>query len=234
MIPLFNGFPEDTIRFFLGLRFHNDAAYFNEHRDEYEAYVKKPFFEFIEAMTPVLETIADDFELRPGKCMARIRRDTRFSKDKTPYRDHLWLMFKRSGEPRDETVMYWFELSPDTVNWGLGFWGMNRPAFNAMRTMMVQKPSKILDAFQKARIPDDIFSIDGDCYKRMTIPDTVPDVLKPYYPRKELYLCRRGMNLTSAYSKNIVELCGQDYLRLKPIYLLFREFADIGKATLDA
>ena len=56
---MFDGFPEETIRFFLGLRFHNDANYFNNHRDEYEAYVKEPFFQFIHAMAPTMETIAE-------------------------------------------------------------------------------------------------------------------------------------------------------------------------------
>ncbi|MBN1778229.1 MAG: DUF2461 domain-containing protein [Clostridiales bacterium] len=231
---MFNGFPEETVRFFLGLRFHNDASYFNDHRDEYEAYVKKPFFEFIAAMTPALEEIADDFELRPAKCLARIRRDTRFTKDKTPYRDHLWLMFKRSGEPRDETVMYWFELSPDTVNWGLGFWGQNRPAMDAMRTMIEQKPSEMLDALTKAGIPDEMFSIDGGVYQKKEIPEGVPDALKDFYPHKELYLCRRGISLSDAYSGNIARQCGQDYLRLKPLYTLFRNLADLGRASLDA
>lgn len=230
---MFNGFPEETIRFFLGLRFHNDASYFNEHRNEYEAFVKKPFFEFIAAMAPTLESIADDFELRPSKCLARIRRDTRFTKDKTPYRDHLWLMFKREGEPRDETVMYWFELSPDTVGWGLGFWGPNRPALDALRTMIEQRPSEVLDALHQARIPQDDFRIDGDMYQKRKVPQGVPDELKSLYLHKELYISKRG-TLADAYTGSIVQLCGQDYLRLKPMYLLFRKLADLGKAALDA
>ena len=231
---MFDGFPEETIRFFLGLRFHNDASYFNAHRDEYEAYVKKPFFQFIQTMAPTMERIADDFELRPEKCLARIRRDTRFTKDKSPYRDHLWLLFKRAGEPRDNTVMYWFELSPDTVNWGLGFWGANRPAMNALRNMIETKPSKVLDAFRQAGIPDDRFLVEGEAYRRMKIPENVPLALQTLYPRKSLYVSRTGVSLSEAYSGRIAQLCRQDYLQLKPLYLLFRELADIGMAALDA
>lgn len=233
VIPMFNGFPEETIRFFLGLRFHNDASYFNEHRAEYEAFVKEPFFQFILAMAPTMEAIAGDIELRPAKCLARIRRDTRFTKDKSPYRDHLWLLFKRSGEARDNTVMYWFELSPDTVNWGLGFWGDNRPAMNALRTMMAEKPEKVLHAFHQAKLPDGAFSIDGEQYKRMPVPARVPPELAPYYARKSLYFCRNDVELSDAYSARIVDLCAQDYLRLKPLYLLLRQAADTGKAALE-
>ena len=40
---MFTGFPEETIRFFLELRFHNEATFFNAHRDEYERSVREPF-----------------------------------------------------------------------------------------------------------------------------------------------------------------------------------------------
>ena len=142
-------------------------------------------------------------------------------------------MFKREGEPRDETVMYWFELSPDTVGWGLGFWGPNRPALDALRTMIEQRPSEVLDALHQARIPQDDFRIDGDMYQKRKVPQGVPDELKSLYLHKELYISKRG-TLADAYTGGIVQLCGQDYLRLKPMYLLFRKLADLGKAALDA
>jgi uncharacterized protein (TIGR02453 family) len=231
---MFTGFPEEAIQFFLGLRFHNNASYFNAHKNEYEAYVKEPFFAFIRTMAPTLEMIADDFELRPEKCLARIRRDTRFTKDKTPYRDHLWLLFKRSGEPRDGTVMYWFELSPDTVNWGLGFWGENRPAMNALRDRILTRPSDVMEALRQAQVPDHHLIVEGDVYRRFSIPDEVPESLRAYYPRKSLYISRTGVPLSDAYSAGIVRQCADDLLRLKPLYTLFRELADIGLAALDA
>ncbi|MEG2253262.1 MAG: DUF2461 family protein, partial [Clostridia bacterium] len=94
---MFEGFPEETIRFFLDLRFHNDHAFFQAHQQEYEEYVKRPFAAFIEALAPTVLGIAGDMDTRPGKCLARIHRDTRFTKDKSPYRDHMWLLLRRSG-----------------------------------------------------------------------------------------------------------------------------------------
>ena len=120
---MFPGFPEETVRFFLDLRFHNETSWFHAHREAYEAYVRKPFSQFIQAMTPTVMRIADDMETRPNKCLARINRDIRFTRDKSPYRDHMWLLFRRSGEEREHSVMYWFELSPEVVEWGVGFWG---------------------------------------------------------------------------------------------------------------
>ena len=230
---MFEGFPEETIRFFLELRFHNEASYFNAHRDDYEAYVRKPFFGFIEAMAPAVREIADDMDLRPAHCLARIRRDTRFSKDKSPYRDHLWLLFRRGGETRETSAMYWFELAPDRVEWGLGFWDNNRPAMDALRKRIREKPDEVSGAFAKARVPEPGLDLYGDRYQRMAVPPGLPQILQEVYPLKELYIKRTGVPLKAAYSSEVVERCSEDLLRLKPLYALFRKAADEGMAALE-
>ncbi len=230
---MFTGFPEETIRFFLELRFHNDAGFFESHRADYEAYVRKPFYDFIDAMAPAMRGIADDMELRPAKCLARIRRDTRFSKDKTPYRDHMWLLFRRAAEERATSAMYWFELSPDDVQWGLGFWDNNRPAMDALRRRMREKPQEVLAALNEARVPEAGLEIYGQRYNRMAVPKELPQALQELYPMKEIYIKRTGVPLKAAYTPEIAEFCARDLTRLKPLYLLLRKAADEGMAALD-
>lgn len=230
---MFEGFPEETVRFFLDLRFHNEASFFNAHRDDYENFVKKPFQAFIEAMAPAVLQVADDMELRPNKCLARIHRDTRFSKDKSPYRDHLWLLFRRGGEEREHSAMYWFELAPERVEWGLGFWDNNRPAMDALRKRMREKPDEIVKAFSSAKVPDQGLDIYGDRYQRMAIPPELPQTIQELYPLKELYIKRTGTPMKVAYTKELVERCSEDLLRLKPLYLMLRKAADDGMAALE-
>lgn len=229
---MFKGFPEETIRFFLDIRFHNEISYFKAHEDAYQSFVKEPFFTFIQAMAPTVRQIAEDMEVRPGKCLARIRRDTRFTKDKTPFRDHLWLLFRRSGEPRETAAMYWFELSPDEVEWGVGFWGDNRPAMDALRRRMVHRPSEMLSVLRECRIPDNGLLLLGDSYQRMKIPEELPKELVPYYPRKSIYIKRTDIPLKEAYRPEIIDLVSQDLLRLKPMYELLRAAADEGMAQI--
>jgi uncharacterized protein (TIGR02453 family) len=223
---MFSGFPEETVRFFLALRFHNEVSYFKAHEAEYLRYVKAPFEAFIEAMADTVRKISDDIELRPGKCLARIRRDTRFTKDKSPFRDHLWLLFRRSGEPREASAMYWFELSPEAVEWGLGFWGDNKPAMDALRRRMVHQPSTILTALEQSGLPDQGLMVYGDVYRKMKPPDELAEALRPYYPRKTLYIKRISVPLKEAYGGGLVELVSKDMLRLKPMYELLRAAAD--------
>lgn len=231
---MFPGFPEETVRFFLDLRFHNETSWFHAHREAYETYVRKPFSEFIEAMTPTVMRIADDMETRPNKCLARINRDIRFTRDKSPYRDHMWLLFRRAGEEREHAVMYWFELSPEVVEWGVGFWGYNRPAMDALRERMVKKPAEVRRVLRRCGIPDETLHIYGDRYKSMKPPAGMSADLAMLYPCKEIYVKRVGVPLAESYRPEIIDRVSEDFLRLKPLYLLLRQAADEGMAKLDA
>ena len=231
---MFPGFPEETVRFFLDLRFHNETSWFHAHREAYETYVRKPVSEFIEAMTPTVMRIADDMETRPNKCLARINRDIRFTRDKSPYRDHMWMLFRRSGEEREHAVMYWFELSPEVVEWGVGFWGYNRPAMDALRERMVKKPAEVRRVLRRCGIPDETLHIYGDRYKSMKPPAGMSADLAMLYPCKEIYVKRIGVPLGESYRPEIIDRVSEDFLRLKPLYLLLRQAADEGMAKLDA
>ena len=221
---MFPGFPEETVRFFLDLRFHNETSWFHAHREAYETYVRKPFSEFIEAMTPTVMRIADDMETRPNKCLARINRDIRFTRDKSPYRDHMWMLFRRSGEEREHAVMYWF----------VGFWGYNRPAMDALRERMVKKPAEVRRVLRRCGIPDETLHIYGDRYKSMKPPAGMSADLAMLYPCKEIYVKRVGVPLAESYRPEIIDRVSEDFLRLKPLYLLLRQAADEGMAKLDA
>ncbi len=233
---MFQGFPEETIRFFLDIRFHNEISYYKAHEDEYRQFVKEPFYSFIEALAPYVQEISDDMEVRPVKCLARLRRDTRFTKDKSPFRDHLWLLFRRSGEARDTSVMYWFEMGTEHVDWGLGFWGDNRPAMDALRRRMLYRPSEVLDAFKESGIPDPAggLQVSGDAYRRMKVPEEVPPPLIPMYPLKSIYIRQTGVPFKTVYTPKLVDKVAQDILRLKPVYQLLRAAADEGMSQLDA
>ena len=120
---MFTGFTDETVRFLLDLKFHNNTEYFHANHDRYVEAVQTPFYEFIEDLGPAMQRIDPLMEIRPHKCLSRIHRDTRFSRDKSPYRDHHWLLFRRQAEPREKSVMYWFEFGPDRLSWGMGVWG---------------------------------------------------------------------------------------------------------------
>lgn len=230
---MFQGFPEETIRFFLDIRFHNDSAFYHAHEKEYREYVKKPFYSFIESLSETMLSISPDMEVRPVKCLARLRRDTRFTKDKSPYRDHLWLCFRKAAAEKEGSVNFWFELTPESVGWGLGFWGINRPAMEALRRRMVEKPDEVLGVLKKCRLPGKDLLVEGQRYQRMKPPDGMALPLAMLYPMKEIFITREKVPFRTVYTPDIAEMVRKDFLRLKPMYQLLCSAADEARTRLE-
>lgn len=89
----FSGFPKGMISFFQGLSENNNREWFLEHKQEFEEQVKAPMEKFVETINAELVKEAPQYVTEPKKAIFRIYRDTRFSKDKTPYKDHCGATF---------------------------------------------------------------------------------------------------------------------------------------------
>lgn len=223
---MFTGFPEATVEFFLALRYHNNSTFFHEQHDRYVEQVQAPFYAFIQDLAPTMRDIDPLMEVRPHKCLSRIHRDTRFSKDKQPYRDHLWLCFRRAAEPRDGSVNYWFEFGPDHLRWGLGLWGENKPLSERLRREMVANPARIAAIIDGCNLPEHHMALAGGAYKRMVVPEQVPDVLRPWYLMRDGFISRMNPEVTWVYTERILQEVRSDFETLAPIYRLLRGIQD--------
>ena len=228
---MFQGFGKELIPFFLDLRFHNDKAFMDANRERYYREVRQPFYDFIGAMGPSMQKICEDMEVRPAKCLSRINRDTRFSRDKSPYRDHLWVSFRQSGMPNDGTPFYWFEISPENVSWGLGIWGENRDIMDAMRRKMAAHPDDFLRMLPILKKRN--FCLAGQEWKKMKPPEDLPEVLKPWYLKKQVYAERQGTQLAWIHSPDIVDRVMKDYTALAPLYWIFRGCVEEAMNQMD-
>ncbi len=219
---MFTGFPEATIQFFLSLRFNNNVSFFETHKEEYLKDVQVPFYAFIAEMAPHMRAIDESMEIRPAKCLARIRRDVRFTKDKSPFRDHLWLLFRRAAEPRDGSLMFWFEVSPETTGWGMGFWGENRPVLDLLRRRLSANPTAFQNVLESCNLKDRGLVMGGESFKRIAVPEQIPLELKPWYTAKELYIHQSQTQLPWIYSPDIVRRVAEDYQAMIPLYKALR------------
>ncbi len=228
---MFTGFPEETLQFFLDIRFHNDKTYFAENRQRYEQEVKAVFHAFIEDLAPDMQQIDPLMEVRPYKCLARIHRDTRFSKDKSPFRDHLWLCFRRAAEPREGSVNFFFELGPTTLGWGMGTWGENRPMMDALRRRMAAEPAKISKIVESCHLAENDFGVYNQTWKRMEVPPGIPLGLKGWYCSREVYVGRAHPDMNRIGTREILDIVRDDFKALAPLYHLLRGAYD--EAAID-
>ena len=167
---MFDGFTENTIQFFLDLKFHNSTAFFHEQHERYVEDVQHVFYRMIEELAPDMLEIDPEMEVRPHKCLSRIHRDTRFSRDKSPYRDHLWFLFRRAGEPREKSLFYYFELGPDRLGWGMGFWDENREALDLFRKRIAANPDAVAAMLDRMNMEKRNLFPGGSVHRKMAVP----------------------------------------------------------------
>lgn len=115
MKSAFPGFPREALDFFRGLKRHNNREWFLQRKPIFEERVKQPMRELAEAVDAALARFAPEHVTDPDKAIYRFYRDTRFSPDKTPYKDHIAAIFPRRGFSRHEGASYYFSVSHKTV-----------------------------------------------------------------------------------------------------------------------
>ena len=92
-------FTKSTFSFLDELAASNNRAWFEENKSRYESLVREPALAFIEAMEPALRKFAPNLRAEPrkvGGSLMRVFRDTRFSRDKTPYKTNIGIQFRHS------------------------------------------------------------------------------------------------------------------------------------------
>lgn len=200
----------------MAIRFNNNQEFFHGNREWYLRAVREPCLALAEALAPAMEAIDDEMERRPNRVVSRINRDIRFSRDKSPYRDYMWLAFRR---PRDEarrgTSGMYCDVSVSGCSFGMGFYNENRPLMNGLRRRLISEPEAFLQAWQPAR---NEFTLCANSMKRVNIPENLPMELLPWYPLKSFYLEKQISDFNLIKSPGLAEVFIEGFNMLKPLY----------------
>jgi len=116
----FTGFPPGALAFFRGLARHNNRDWFQPRKSVYEEQVKRPMRELVDALNAELRRFSPEYVTDPDKAIYRIYRDTRFSKDKTPYKEHIAASFRPHGNASHSDAGYYVAVSHKEVAVGGG------------------------------------------------------------------------------------------------------------------
>jgi uncharacterized protein (TIGR02453 family) len=138
-------FGPELFSFLSDLRANNDREWFAANRDRYEEHLLEPSLAFIDAFAPRLEKISPHFraDSRPsGGSLFRIYRDTRFSKDKSPYKTNLGIHFRHERAKDAYAPGYYLHIGPGEVFAGGGIWHPDTDAATRIREAIVADPER--------------------------------------------------------------------------------------------
>ena len=216
----FNGFPPEAISFFANLASNNNKPWFEAHRSDYENYVMEPAREFVVALGKRLRELAPKIMADPrvNKSIFRIYRDTRFSKDKTPYKTHLalWFPVNQEGAKFDHPG-YYFHFEPGNLMLGAGIHGFSKPLLKAYRDAVVDPELGPMLVKAMKSVTDKDYGVGEKTYKR------TPRGYDPNHKLAELLLysgLTTGTDLgipVELHSVDLVAYCFQRFQDMAPI-----------------
>ncbi len=222
----FRGFSRTTFTFLRDLGRHNDKAWFEAHRPIYEQHVLQPLRALVSDIADSMLGIDLSFEVEPavGKTISRIYRDTRFSKDKSPFRDCMWLTFKRSGQDWSRYIPgYFLEINPTWYRYGLGFYDAAPDLMARFRQRIDEDPKSFLKAvawFDK----QDVFTLEGETYKR-PIGQDKPKPVRTWYQCKSFYLSHNCSIDDAILSPEFADQIAEHFTLAAPLYHYIRRVA---------
>ena len=131
-----------------GLRENNDRSWFNEHKAEFRERVQQPFAELLEAASRRLRRSANPLQ-GSSKTMFRIYRDTRFSNDKRPYKEHVAGLLTPTGTKDESEGLMYVQMGVDGGLIATGIYAAPTPRLNEIRDAMVDDPKPFQRAVAK-------------------------------------------------------------------------------------
>lgn len=143
ILPPFNGFPVEGLKFLRQLKKNNNRKWFKQHKSEYINLVKFPMQTFISSLKPYMEKLAPEIEVNPQRNIFRIYRDTRFSRDKTPYKTSVAAVFHLKGRWQNSAGFY-VHIEPDNIYVGGGIYMPDNKQLKKIRQAIADRSNEFL------------------------------------------------------------------------------------------
>jgi len=143
--PRYASFKPETLKFLRDLKKNNNRDWFNENKSRYEEQVLDVALNFIQSMHDPLKKMAPHFTAVPkrmGGSLMRVYRDTRFSKNKLPYKTNIGIQFRHEQAKNAHSPGYYVHIDPDDVFIGAGMWLPESEPLLGIRRRIADKPTE--------------------------------------------------------------------------------------------
>ena len=176
----FSGFPPDALKFLKALKRHNDRAWFQPRKEQFDRFLREPMLVLIGEINQQMMRFAPDYVTDPPKAIFRIYRDTRFSHDKTPYKTHVAAVFSHRSLPRNLGAGFYFQVSTEKVGIGGGIYRPGPDILKKLRGGFAEDPSLLQKEIRSIAAKKKAGRFEGDQTAR------IPKGFDPAHPAADL------------------------------------------------
>jgi uncharacterized protein (TIGR02453 family) len=218
----FRGFPRECVTFYTELAKNNNREWFSAHKEAFERHVMDTARDFVYEMGNLLKEISPGIVADPrlDRSIFRHYRDTRFSKDKSPYKTHLGIFFWEGNRAKMDCPGYYFHLEPPVVLLGVGNHCFSKPVLEHYRDSVVDEKQgpALVQAVNTVKAQGD-YEIGEKHFKK------TPRGYDPTHANAE-YLLYKGLTAAfssaipeALYSRDILDYCFEKFRDMRPIHV---------------
>ena len=218
----FSGFPKAGLQFLANLAVNNNRDWFEAHKETYQTHLLKPAQAFVETLGQKLQTVSSDIRVdtrtNGSGVLMRIYRDTRFSKDKSPYKTNISGLFWEGSGKKTEHPAFGFQLEANALRLMAGIFHFPKPMLAAYRNAIVNEESgaELAEALSSLT-KTGVYTLHGEHYKR------VPRGFESDHPRANLlrysglYVSPPEIGVGQLTSPDLVDSCFGHFLAMAPV-----------------
>ena len=236
---IFPGLPKEGLQFLRSLKRNNNREWFQKHKSIYETQVKQPMESLIEFMATEFQRFAPEMVASPKASAYRIHRDTRFSKDKSPYKTHVAAVFPRSGLGKHEGAGYYLHVAPTELLIGGGLYMPLPEDLNAIRSHIAENAEAFIGIVEGRPFRRLFGTIGGEQLSRVP-RGFPPDHAAAKYLRYKQFLASRTFEPDVATTDGFYKLVVETFRGMLPFIrflndplLRARRIRDRQEALLD-
>lgn len=163
-------FTKKTVKFLSDLSKNNNKEWFEENRTAFSEFVIEPAKRFVEAMGGVMRDFCPELKAIPktDKSIFRMHRDTRFSKNKEPYKTNLGIYFWEGERKKMECSGFYFHIEPKSFFLGAGMYMFPPDLLKQYREVVAKEfPAKELDKIVIELSSKYSFEVGGKHFKKI-------------------------------------------------------------------
>ena len=211
-------FSKESLDFLFENRLMDSKPWFLEHRSIYEEKVLEPMRELVEALTPTMLDIDERMICEPkiGRSISRIYRDTRFSRDKSVFREKIWCIFLRDKKLYDGLPAFFVEVTPDGFSYGCGYWKASTASMEKFREFILND-DKDYKAARRAVEKSEIFELYAEKLKRTKYPNESEEK-REWLDMKNIGAICYSNDFELLFSDRLAEKLATDLKTLAPFY----------------
>lgn len=219
---IFQGFPKEGLQFLRSLKRHNNREWFQEHKTIYENALKGPLQELIGILSDEFNRFAPEMLSSVKTSTYRIYRDTRFSKDKSPYKTHIAAVFPPKGLGKHEGAGFYLQVDTQEVLVAGGLYMPLAEDLHAVRTHIAGNYRKFRSIVESRAFQKLFGALSGE--KLTRVPrGFAPDHPAADYLRHKQFLAGRSLDVQIAGSSLLQRRTVETFQGMLPLIRFLNE-----------